>query len=104
MFKMVASFSRTDFDHNFFYHDHNQHPVVQEILETAKNTQGFLGIYEIVCNDYTHDLGLGFETAIDFQQFVQANQAILNKRSELISEYCQRTGHEYKYYIIENKE
>lgn len=104
MFKIVSSFSRTNFDHNFFYTDHNQHPVVQKILEVAESTQGFLGLFELVCNDYNHDLALGFETDIHFQQFVQANQAILNKRSELIGEYCQRTGHEYKYYFIENKE
>jgi hypothetical protein len=104
MFKIVSSFSRANFDYNFFYHDHNQHPTVLGILEVAENTQGFLGLFEIVCDDYRHDLGLGFETAEDFQEFIQANQVILNKRSELISEYCRRTGHEYKYYIIENKE
>ena len=104
MFKIVSSFSRENPDYNFFYHDYNQHPTVLEILENANATRGFLGLFEIVCDDYQHDLALGFETAEDFQAFVQANQVILNKRSELISDYCQRTGHEYKYYIIENKE
>ncbi len=104
MFKIVSSFSRENFNYNFFYHDYNQHPTVLEILEIAKNTQGFLGLFEIICEDYRHDIGLGFKTALDFQEFVQRNQMILNKRSELISEYCERTGHEYKYYTIENKE
>jgi hypothetical protein len=104
MFKMVSSFTRKNLDDNFFYHDHNQHPTVLEILENAKATRGFLGLFEIIYNDHRHDLALGFETALNFQEFVQSNQVILNKRSELISEYCQRTGHEYKYYIIENKE
>lgn len=104
MFKIVSSFSRVNFDYNFFYHDHNQHPVVLEILETAKKTQGFLGLFEIFCDEYKHDVGLGFETSMNFQEFLQANQVILNKRSELLSEYCKRTGHEYKYYIIENEE
>jgi hypothetical protein len=104
MFKVVASFARENSDHNFFYYDNNQHPIVVTILETLKNTQGFLGLFEIIQEDCRHDIALGFETVLDFQTFAQNNQKLLNARQQLIEEYCQRTGHVYKYYMIENED
>jgi len=104
MFKVVASFTRTDNSHNFFYEDYSQHPVMLKIHDKLTTTSGYLGIFEIVSNETQQDLALGFSTLLDFQIFAQSAYDILSERMSLIEEYCQRTGHVYKYYMIENED
>lgn len=104
MFKIVASFTRINSDHNFFYEDYAQHPVMIQLHNKLTTTSGYLGIFEIVSTETQQDLALGFDTILDFQNFAQSAQDILAERIGLIEEYCRGTGHVYKYYMIENED
>ena len=103
MFKIVASFTRPNLDFDFFNDIYSNYDIVVEIHNNAEKIQGFLGIDENIYRDeFKCDKALCFDSEASFNEFVQNNQLLLYKRKQLIEEYCQRTGHEYKYYIIKD--
>jgi hypothetical protein len=105
MFKIVASFTRPNIDHEFFNDLFMTNEVVVEIHKNADSIPGYLGIDENVYRDkYRCDKALCFENEDSFNDFVDKNQLLLRKRKQLIEEYCLSTGHEYKYYIIDDKD
>ena len=102
MFKIVASFTRLNSDFEFFNDIYSNYDVVVEIHNNAAKLSGFLGVDENVYrDDYRCDKALCFDSAQTFYQFAMENKDLLDKRMLLINEYCVRTKHEYKYYVIE---
>lgn len=105
MFKIVASFTRPNTDHDFFNDIYTEYKVINQIQANAGLTPGYLGIDENVYRDnHRCDKALCFENEAQFLQFVKENQTLLDQRLVLIKEYCNTTGHEYKYYIINDKD
>jgi hypothetical protein len=105
MFKIVASFIRPDAEFEFFGDIYMQYELIQELHNNAKKLSGFLGVDENVYrDDYRCDKALCFDNAQTFYQFAMENKDLLDKRMLLINEYCARTKHEYKYYVIETQD
>lgn len=105
MFKIVASFTRINTDHEFFNDVYSNYEIVNQIHAMAETLPGYLGIDENVYRDeFRCDKALCFENKLAFDNFVNKCQILLAKRKQIIEEYCQRTGQEYKYYIIEDKD
>jgi hypothetical protein len=101
MFKIVASFTRSDIDQEFFNDTYSNYEVIMQIQQNAKQIPGFLGIDEnIYRDDFRCDKALCFENEAAFSQFVEENQVLLLKRNQLIENFCNTTGQMYKYYII----
>lgn len=102
MFKVVASFTRPNKDYEFFNDIYMDNDTIIELQKSAEKIQGYLGIDEnIYRDDFRCDKAMCFENIQAFYQFAIDNKEILDRRSELIAEYCARTQHEYKYYYIE---
>jgi hypothetical protein len=105
MFKVVASFTREDTKYDFFNDLYSNYEVVNQLHESARSLPGFLGIDEEVYRDeFRCDKALCFENEEAFNLFVAKNQELLFYRKQIIEEYCQRTGHVYKYYMIKNED
>ncbi len=105
MFKIVASFTRLNTDYDFFNDLFMTNEVVVEIHKNADSIPGYLGIDEHIYRDeYRCDKALCFENKDSFLQFAIENQNLLDQRLLMIKEYCDSTGHEYKYYIINDKD
>jgi hypothetical protein len=103
MFKIVASFTRPNSDFEFFNDTYSNYDIIAEIQNNAAKLPGFLGIDENIYRDeFKCDKALCFDSEESFNEFVQYNQLLLYKRNQIIEEYCQRTGQEYKYYIIKD--
>jgi hypothetical protein len=101
MFKIVASFTRSNTDQEFFNDTYSNYEVIMQIQKNAKQIPGFLGIDEhIHRDDFRCDKALCFENEAAFSQFVEENQQLLFKRNQLIENFCNTTGQMYKYYII----
>jgi hypothetical protein len=101
MFKIVASFTRSNTDYEFFNDTHMNHELITEIHQNAERIPGFLGIDEHVYRDeFRCDKALCFENEAVFNQFVEENQLLLFKRKQLIEDFCSTTGQMYKYYTI----
>jgi hypothetical protein len=105
MFKIVASFTRPNVDHEFFNDLYMTNEIVVELHKNAESIPGYLGIDEHIYRDeYRCDKALCFENENSFNDFTEKNQILLYKRKQLIEKYCSNTGHEYKYYIINDKD
>jgi len=101
MFKIVSSFSRSSLEHEFFNDLYINYDLLKELRKNAEKISGFLGMDEHVYRDeFRCDKALCFDSEESFNLFVSQNQELLFKRKQIIDEYCQRTGHEYKYYTI----
>lgn len=101
MFKIVASFTRSDTDQEFFNDSYMTDKLIIEIQQNAEQIPGYLGIDENVYRDeFRCDKALCFENEAAFRQFVEENQQLLFKRNQLIEDFCNTTGQMYKYYII----
>jgi hypothetical protein len=102
MFKVVASFTRTNKDYDFFNDLYINYDVVNQLHAAAESIPGFMGIDEhIYRDDFRCDKALCFKNEKAFSLFVENNQELLFRRKQLIDDYCQRTGQVYKYYMIE---
>lgn len=101
MFKIVASFTRPDSQHEFFSDIYMQFDLIKTLHERARSHQGFLGVDEHVYRDDLRcDKALCFDSQESFLKFAAVNQDILDQRKKLIDLYCAETKHEYKYYVI----
>ena len=101
MYKIVASFTRSNTDQEFFNDTYSNYEVIMEIQQNAKQIPGFLGIDENVYREeFRCDKALCFENKAAFDQFVEENQQLLFKRNLLIEDFCKATGQMYKYYTI----
>lgn len=102
MFKVVASFTRPNTDYEFLSDIYMDNEAIVELHKNAGKIPGYLGIDEnIYRDDFRCDKAMCFENIQAFYQFVTENKELLDRRSDLIAEYCARTQHEYKYYYIE---
>lgn len=102
MFKIVASFTRPDSQHEFFNDIYMQFDLIKTLHERARLNQGFLGVDEHVYRDDLRcDKALCFDSQQSFLAFVADNQDLLDQRMAMINEYCLRTNQVYKYYVIE---
>jgi hypothetical protein len=105
MFKIVASFIRPDAEFEFFSDIYMQYDVIKEIHANARRNRGFLGLDENVYRDELRcDKAMCFDSQQSFLEFVAETKDLLDKRMLLINEYCARTKHEYKYYVIETQD
>jgi hypothetical protein len=101
MFKIVSSFTRETSDHEFFNDLYINYDLLKKLRKNAETIPGYLGMDEYVYRDeFKCDKALCFDSEESFNLFVVQNQDILVKRKQIIEEYCQRTGHVYKYYVI----
>lgn len=102
MFKIVASFTRPNTDHEFFTDIYMTYDIIRSLQENAAKLPGYLGVDENIYRDELRcDKALCFDNQQSFLEFVSANQHLLDQRSKIIDEYCLRTKHVYKYYVIE---
>lgn len=105
MFKVVASFTRINKDHDFFNDLYKNYDIVNQLHNAAELIPGFMGIDEnIYRDDFRCDKALCFKNEAAFALFVERNQELLFRRKQLIDEYCQRTEHVYKYYMVETND
>lgn len=105
MFKIVASFTRPNANHEFFNDLYMNYEIIKQIHAVAETIPGYLGVDETIYRDeFRCDKALCFENKSAFDKFVNSCQILLLKRKQIIEEYCQQTGQEYKYYIIEDKD
>lgn len=101
MFKIVASFTRPNADHEFFSDIYMKYDLIKNLHLNAAKNPGFLGIDENVYRDeFRCDKALCFDSQESFLKFAAENQDILDRRKKLIDLYCAETKHEYKYYVI----
>ncbi len=102
MFKIVASFTRPNTDNEFFSDIYMEYDLIKEIHINARRNSGFLGIDENVYRDELRcDKALCFDSQQSFLEFAAENKHLLDQRNALVDEYCLRTNHVYKYYVIE---
>jgi 7-keto-8-aminopelargonate synthetase-like enzyme len=101
MFKIVASFSRENPDHNFFYYEFWNHEVIKSIQEEFKNTPGSVGLEILEETDQKMEIAMVFEDKDRFMDFAANNYLLLEERSKMIENWVNTTGHTYKYYMIE---
>ena len=99
MFKIVASFTRDNLDHNFFYHEFWNHEVIQLIQEKFKNAPGSVGLEIIEETDQKIEIAMIFENKDQFMNFAVSNYELLEERSRMIENWVNTTGHTYKYYM-----
>jgi hypothetical protein len=105
MYKIVSSFTRPDTNFEFFNDIFTDYDVIVELHRNAEKLPGYLGIDEHIYRDqFKCDKAMCFKDENSFKEFVENNLILLQKRTDLIAEYCQRTGQEYKYYIIKNED
>jgi hypothetical protein len=103
MFKVVASFTRANADYEFFNDIYMDNDIVKELHRQAEELSGYLGIDENIYRDqFRCDKAMCFDSEQAFYEFAVHCKTILDKRMEIINEYCLRTGHEYKYYMIKD--
>ena len=102
MFKIVASFTRPNTDHDFFSDIYLEYDVIKNLQIAARKNTGFVGLDEnIFRDDFRCDKAMCFDSYQSFLQFVTDNKELLDQRSKMIEEYCVMTKHVYKYYVIE---
>jgi hypothetical protein len=99
-FAIVAKFVRESSDHDFFYREHDSHPVTLEIKNNFEAWEGNLGKHVLKNTDTVLEVALVFQTQESFVDFVMQNEYILRLRNDLIYEYCEKTGHTYEYYSL----
>lgn len=103
MFKVVASFTRTNTDHEFFNDIYMDNEIVIELHRSAEKIPGYLGLDEDIYRDeFRCDKAMCFDSEQSFYEFAVKCKSLLDQRLELINEYCQRTGQVYKYYMIKD--
>jgi len=103
MFKIVASFIRSDTQFPFFNDLYMEHELIIELHLNARKIEGFLGVDESIYRDqFRCDKALCFDSVESFYQFASENKDLLDKRNEIIKEYCAKTNQEYKYYVIQD--
>jgi hypothetical protein len=105
MFKIVSSFTRKTTEYQMFPDAFAEHETVQQLHSNAASAPGYFGSVETLYQDeFRCDKAMCFDNEESFKLFVETNQQLLYKRKILIDEHCQRTGHEYKYYMISDKD
>ena len=98
MFEIVSVFTRPDTEVDFFYRVHGGHSVVQEILKAYNQSTGSTGTSLKYFDGYRMEVSMTFENKNQFWKFVEDNKELLDQRSKLIEDWCERTGHTYSFY------
>lgn len=102
MFEIITVFTRPDAEVEFFYEVQGNHPIVKEIQQRYYQTPGSKGLSVKYKDREKIEISMAFETAKQFLDFVDANKDLLEKRKQLIDEWCSITGHTYSFYTIDS--
>jgi hypothetical protein len=98
MFKIVTVFTRPNKDHKFFYDQYSDHEIILSLKIKFEQSQGFQGKVFLKKQDQIVEIAMCFTNQEDFVNFVVENKSLLDRRSELIREWCSTTGQTYNYY------
>lgn len=100
MFKITVTFQRSTTEAEFFYTAFADHPVVLGLKEKFESHPGFRGKEILVEEDYRVEIAMNFDTVENFLDFAKANQDLLDQRTELIADWCEKNNHTFEHNLI----
>lgn len=97
MFSITTKFTRPNSNSKFFYEEFNDHPIVLEIRKQFFNFPGHIDITVVKDDLLTKEIAMTFDNVDTFWKFSQEHCDILDKRRQLVEEWCKKNNHCYSW-------